>query len=94
MKLIKTKKFKTVQIRQAIIFERAPVNNFHLGVHDLLMLENLAEWGSSPGKQDLRGTGPKGNLEFKYFSSPINISTFQYLDEKQVFSFSFTLSFI
>ena len=48
-------------------------------------LENLGKWGSSPGKQYLRVAGPKGKLEFKYFSSPVNISTFQYLDESRFF---------
>ena len=32
--------------------------------------EDLGKWGSVPGKQNLRVTCPKGELEFNFFSSP------------------------
>lgn len=32
--------------------------------------ENLSNWGSAPGKQNLRVACPKDKLEFKYFSNP------------------------
>lgn len=52
-----------------------PVTNLHFGVHELLMsgFENLGKWGSTLGKQYLRVSCPKGKLEYKCFSSPVQL---------------------
>ena len=60
----------------ALSGDTAVIFNFMVSITSILgswiinEFENLDILGTALGKQNLRITGPKGKLEFKYFSNP------------------------
>ena len=46
-----------------------PVNNFHFGIHELLMYEDLGKWGSVPGKQKLRVTCQNSSPDYVHWET-------------------------